>query len=197
MPAARRHTIQRDEACSEFRDCDLLRPSDGVLHRHRQRLSLAGNQESRRKAVSGALRPRAPHRKSLNLHSRRIPRTFERLLRRDLGLPGIVSRRLQISSKARRARAKAKPRSATDRAVRQGSCGGSSCNQKGARSPEKGSNFLRLQARGIQDNTVDRLLLMSSSEKHLPSVPMAFFIEERPTDERNVIAPHVAPRATA
>ncbi|MFN0194324.1 MAG: hypothetical protein ACKVP5_20530 [Aestuariivirga sp.] len=30
---------------------------------------------------------------------------------------------------------------------------------------------------GIQDNTVNRLLLMSSSERHLPSVPMAFFIE--------------------
>jgi hypothetical protein len=30
---------------------------------------------------------------------------------------------------------------------------------------------------GIQDNTVNRLLLMSSSEKHLSSVPMAFFIE--------------------
>jgi len=30
---------------------------------------------------------------------------------------------------------------------------------------------------GIQDNTVSRLLLMSSSEKHLPSVPMAFFIQ--------------------
>jgi hypothetical protein len=34
-------------------------------------------------------------------------------------------------------------------------------------------------SRGIQENTVNRLLLMSSSEKHLPSVPMAFFIEER------------------
>jgi len=33
---------------------------------------------------------------------------------------------------------------------------------------------------GIQDNTVNRLLLMSSSERHLPSVPMAFFID-RPT----------------
>jgi hypothetical protein len=32
-------------------------------------------------------------------------------------------------------------------------------------------------AGGIQDNTVNRLLLMSSSEQHLPSVPMAFFIE--------------------
>ena len=32
---------------------------------------------------------------------------------------------------------------------------------------------------GIQDNTVNRLLLMSSSERHLPSVPMAFFIESR------------------
>src|SRR5207253_10527292 len=29
---------------------------------------------------------------------------------------------------------------------------------------------------GIQDNTVNRLLLMSSSERHLPNVPMAFFI---------------------
>jgi hypothetical protein len=35
---------------------------------------------------------------------------------------------------------------------------------------------------GIQDNAVNRLLLMSSSERHLPSVPMAFFIEERVTD---------------
>ena len=34
---------------------------------------------------------------------------------------------------------------------------------------------------GIQDNTVNRLLLMSSSERHLSSVPMAFFIE--PADE--------------
>jgi hypothetical protein len=33
-------------------------------------------------------------------------------------------------------------------------------------------------AGGIQDNTVNRLLLMSSSERHLPSVPMAFFIEQ-------------------
>lgn len=30
---------------------------------------------------------------------------------------------------------------------------------------------------GIQDHTVNRLLLMSSSERHLSSVPMAFFIE--------------------
>jgi hypothetical protein len=30
---------------------------------------------------------------------------------------------------------------------------------------------------GIQDNSVNRLLLMSSSETHLPSVPMAFLIE--------------------
>jgi hypothetical protein len=34
---------------------------------------------------------------------------------------------------------------------------------------------------GIQDNTVNRLLLMSSSEKHMASVPMAFFIE--PADD--------------
>jgi hypothetical protein len=30
---------------------------------------------------------------------------------------------------------------------------------------------------GIQSNTINRLLLMSSSEHHLPSVPMAFFVE--------------------
>ncbi len=30
---------------------------------------------------------------------------------------------------------------------------------------------------GIQDHTINRLLLMSSSEKHLPNVPMAFFIQ--------------------
>lgn len=36
-----------------------------------------------------------------------------------------------------------------------------------------------LPANGIQDNTVNRLLLMSSSERHLPSVPMAFFVKER------------------
>lgn len=32
-------------------------------------------------------------------------------------------------------------------------------------------------ADGIQDNSINRLLLMSSSEHHLPRVPMAFFIE--------------------
>lgn len=32
-------------------------------------------------------------------------------------------------------------------------------------------------AEGIQDNTVNRLLLMSSSEHHLASVPMAFYLE--------------------
>jgi hypothetical protein len=32
---------------------------------------------------------------------------------------------------------------------------------------------------GIQDNTVNRLLLMSSSEQHLANVPMAFFIKEQ------------------
>jgi hypothetical protein len=31
--------------------------------------------------------------------------------------------------------------------------------------------------KGIQDNTVNRLLLMSSSERHVPRVPMAFFIK--------------------
>jgi hypothetical protein len=30
---------------------------------------------------------------------------------------------------------------------------------------------------GIQDHTINRLLLMSSSEHHMPRVPMAFFIQ--------------------
>jgi len=34
---------------------------------------------------------------------------------------------------------------------------------------------------GMQDNTVNRLLLMSSSERHISNVPMAFFIE--PADD--------------
>ncbi|GLR90917.1 DUF4238 domain-containing protein [Bradyrhizobium iriomotense] len=33
---------------------------------------------------------------------------------------------------------------------------------------------------GVQDNSVNRLLLMSSSERHLPSVPMAFFMDTPP-----------------
>jgi hypothetical protein len=40
---------------------------------------------------------------------------------------------------------------------------------------------------GIQDNTVNRLLLMSSSERHLSSVPMAFFIEQNEPNDRPVI----------
>jgi hypothetical protein len=39
---------------------------------------------------------------------------------------------------------------------------------------------------GIQDNTINRLLLMSSSERHLSSVPMAFFIEEHGAGERSI-----------
>ena len=34
-------------------------------------------------------------------------------------------------------------------------------------------------AGGIQDNTVNRLLLMSNSEHHLASVPMALFVHAR------------------
>src|SRR5262249_7743131 len=41
---------------------------------------------------------------------------------------------------------------------------------------------------GIQDNTINRLLLMSSSERHLSRVPMAFFIEDHGTGERSILA---------
>jgi hypothetical protein len=44
---------------------------------------------------------------------------------------------------------------------------------------EEARMFCALPAGGIQDNTVNRLLLMSSSERHLANVPMAFFIEGR------------------
>jgi hypothetical protein len=39
--------------------------------------------------------------------------------------------------------------------------------------------FCAFPVGGIQDNTVNRLLLMSGSERHLPNVPMAFFIKGR------------------
>ncbi|MFG1179341.1 DUF4238 domain-containing protein [Xanthobacter versatilis] len=41
---------------------------------------------------------------------------------------------------------------------------------------------------GIQDNTINRLLLMSSSERHLSSVPMAFFIEDCGTRKSSILA---------
>jgi hypothetical protein len=40
-----------------------------------------------------------------------------------------------------------------------------------------GRVYFTFPEEGIQDNTINRLLLMSSSEHHLPSVPMALFIE--------------------
>jgi hypothetical protein len=43
---------------------------------------------------------------------------------------------------------------------------------------------------GIQDNTVNRLLLMSSAENYLPSLPMAFFIQSTPTSEKSFHAQH-------
>jgi hypothetical protein len=53
--------------------------------------------------------------------------------------------------------------------------------QKSGVSVKEGRITCLFPAEGIQDNTVNRLLLMSSSERHLSNVPMAFFIE--PTDE--------------
>jgi hypothetical protein len=47
---------------------------------------------------------------------------------------------------------------------------------KGASSAQARVHAL-LPERGIQDNTINRLLLMSSSEHHWASVPMAFFLE--------------------
>ena len=41
---------------------------------------------------------------------------------------------------------------------------------------------------GIQDNTINRLLLMSSSELHLSSVPMAFFIEACEAGNPSILA---------
>jgi len=51
---------------------------------------------------------------------------------------------------------------------------------KKARMPTKQARITSVfPSGGIQDNTVNRLLLMSNSENHQPSVPMAFFIEEQ------------------
>lgn len=44
---------------------------------------------------------------------------------------------------------------------------------------------------GIQDNTINRLLLMSSSEHHLPMVPMAFCIDRLPTSEQAPSCPRL------
>jgi hypothetical protein len=46
---------------------------------------------------------------------------------------------------------------------------------------------------GLQDNTVNRLLLMSSSEHHLPNVPMAFFIKPPVTAASPVLPGKVKP----
>jgi hypothetical protein len=51
--------------------------------------------------------------------------------------------------------------------------------KKARLSVEEARVFCALPVGGIQDNTVNRLLLMSSSEKHLPNVPMAFFIKSQ------------------
>jgi len=45
-----------------------------------------------------------------------------------------------------------------------------------------------LPPEGIQDNTINRLLLMSSSERHLSSVPTAFFIEDCEAVEPSILA---------
>lgn len=50
--------------------------------------------------------------------------------------------------------------------------------RKGVPTLSHGRVHAMFPARGIQDNTVNRLLLMSSSECHLHSVPMAFFMEK-------------------
>ena len=41
---------------------------------------------------------------------------------------------------------------------------------------------------GIQDHTINRLLLMSSSERHLPSVPMAFYIQRPEASQPRILA---------
>jgi len=56
--------------------------------------------------------------------------------------------------------------------------------KKSGRSIRQGRISCAFPPGGIQDNTVNRLLLMSSSERHLSGVPMAFFIE--PSDELSV-----------
>lgn len=48
-------------------------------------------------------------------------------------------------------------------------------------------------AGGIQDNNVNRLLLMSSSEDHLPNVPMAFYM----TPDKPIAPRHIPPFTTA
>lgn len=53
---------------------------------------------------------------------------------------------------------------------------------------KKGRISCVMPPNGIQDNTINRLLLMSSSEQHLSSVPMAFFVEEHGIGEPSMLA---------
>ena len=58
--------------------------------------------------------------------------------------------------------------------------------EKSGMSVKKGRVSCMLPPGGIQDNTVSRLLLMSSSDRHLSSIPMAFFIEEPRSELRGL-----------
>jgi hypothetical protein len=49
--------------------------------------------------------------------------------------------------------------------------------KKAGFSVEQARVFCAFPVGGIQDNAVNRLLLMSNSERHLANVPMAFFIK--------------------
>ena len=44
-----------------------------------------------------------------------------------------------------------------------------------------------LPTNGIQDHTVNRLLLMSNSEHHLPAVPMAFYIRPQEGNDASML----------
>lgn len=60
--------------------------------------------------------------------------------------------------------------------------------KKSAVASKQGRISCVLPPEGIQDNTINRLLLMSSSERHLSSVPAAFFIEEHGAAKPSIFA---------
>ena len=155
-----------------------LAQATGLLHRHRQRPSLAGDKESRGNAVSRPCAPRAQHQSaefafpqnSEDVGAFAFGKTAYPELFRDIFkyLARLSERGPKPNREAQLIGRFGKVHAAAQAAI------------KKSRVPAKEARISCVfPSRGIQDNTVNRLLLMSSSEKHLPSVPMAFFIEER------------------
>ena len=165
----------------EFRDGIVLGPGNGILHRHRQRPSVDRKSGKLPESYIPASRPLRATSKVQNLRSRRMPRALRRLPLDKVfaAYPALVRdifkylTRLAVRGPKPNREAQLSSRFAKIHAPAQ-----AAITKAGVLAKEARISCI-FPSRGIQDNSVNRLLLMSSSEKHLPSVPMAFFIEQR------------------